>query len=109
MVICSTPNRMIEEISTEGMEVVSDKVVIIDKTKSATSTNGKQTDAVSGSLAQGGATTPDQAIVATQQNAGTAENPDTTKRSVGRRSVRQADNSRTMQQILTTTIMAECS
>ena len=59
-----------------------------DKTKSATPTNGKRTDAVPGSLAQGGATTPDQAIVETQQHGGIAENPATTKKSAERRNVR---------------------
>ena len=84
---CSIRISMEEENKDVEEEINSAKA---DKTKSATPTNGKRTDAVPGSLAQGEVITPDQAIAETQLSAGTTESPTTTKRSVERRSVKQA-------------------
>ena len=82
---------------------------MVVRPKSVTPNIGKRTETDLESSAQGGVITPDRAITETQLSADTTENLATTKRSAGRRSVRQADNSRTTQQILTTVIVVECS
>ena len=92
MVICSTPSRIIEEILAVETEVVLDKAIMIGGIKGVTPTSGKRTGTGPESLAEGGVITPDRAIAETQSSAGTAENPATTKKSTGRRNVRQADN-----------------
>ena len=86
---CYIRTSMEEEDKAAEGEVDSAKA---DTTKSVTPTNGKRTETAPESSAEGGVITPDQATVGTQLSAGTAENPATTKRSVGRRSVSKADN-----------------
>ena len=56
---CSTPSRMIEEISVVEIEVDSDKAVMVGRLKSVTPTNGKRIGMVPESLAEGGVITPD--------------------------------------------------
>ena len=88
---------------------VLDKVVMIGGIKSVTLTNGKRTEMVPESSAEGGVITPDQAIVIPRLNVGTAENLATTKKSAKRRNARQIDNLLITLRISTTVTVVECS
>ena len=80
---------MEEEDTTTGGEANTTKA---DTTKSVTPSNGKWTETAPKSSAKGGVITPDQEIVQTQLNVGTAEKLATTKRSAERRNARQTDS-----------------
>ena len=97
---------MEEEDTVAGGEADSAKA---DTIMSVTPTNGKQIDPVLESSAEGGVITPDQAIVETQSNVGTAENSAITKRTAEGRNMRQVDNLLIMLRILTTATVVECS
>ena len=94
---CYTQASMEEEDTVAAGEANTAKA---DKTKSATPTNGKRTDAVLGSLVQGGVILPDPVTAKTQLNAGIAENPATMKKNAERRSMRQVDNSQSVKQVV---------
>ena len=84
----------------------------VDTTKSVTPTNGKQTETVPESSAEGEVITLDQSIATTKLNAGTMENATTMKRNAERRNeipLRPVNNSRIMLRTPTTIIVAECS
>ena len=82
---CSTPSRMIEEISSVEIEANSNRAVMAGRLKSVTPTNGNRTGMVPESLAEGGVITPDHPSVTTHPNAGTTENTATMKRSARKR------------------------
>ena len=112
MVRCSTLNRMIEEDSTEEIEVNSAEGDRVSRPEDTTLTNGKMIRAMPDSSVEGGAILSDRAIVTTRSNAGIVENSVTMKRSAEKRyetRLRLADNSRTTLRIPTTTIVAGCS
>ena len=102
---------MIEEDSTEEIEVDLAEGDRVSRLENATLTNGKTIGEMLESSAKGGAILPDRAIVTTRSNLGTVENSVIMKRSAEKRyetRLRLADNSLTTHQILTTTIKAEC-